>query len=293
MVVMRAMSWRDRAIIFALAVAIGMSVYIFTNPYVLINYFSHRERLMSNLSNSTAMYAVGDLGFGMINGLRMIFLGASPVVAAAGIVGGGALLILRTKSVDDSGKRALVVLMTVICAVILVQFLALADHKPAEYARFSLLPDVGLMIAAVCAGHAFVHDQRRRRAVLLMIPVVTAFFGLRYVEGFLKDSSMATSRVVAAEKGRVLVTEGTRIIAVTAEPAPYCVPPVNLFDAVIVLTPVKGRFAKEVEPEVMVGKVERGDAAPISWANKRFEFFRLSERRELFGSPVTITSVGD
>src|SRR5207244_3501490 len=102
MVLLRAMRWRDRAMICAGPMAIGVSVYILTNPYVLINYFLHRERLVSNLSNSTAMYAIGDFAYGMLNGVRMIFLGASPVIAAAGIVAGGALILLRPKTPRDS-----------------------------------------------------------------------------------------------------------------------------------------------------------------------------------------------
>jgi hypothetical protein len=136
--------------------------------------------------------------------------------------------------------------------LVTVQFVMFATNKPPEYARFALILDVALLIGAfVLAASA-----RRlwfRHAIVAALVVATAIHGSFYVLAFLRDCRPITSRLATAED-----LKGRDTIRVAAEPAPYNMPPVDLFRTRLVLNPWP--------PDVMVIP----SAAPISWADVRF-----------------------
>jgi hypothetical protein len=101
----------------------------------------------------------------------------------------------------------------------------------------------------------------------LLLVAGTAFFGWPYLRGFVRDASPETSRLVAAREVERLRQAGGKRLLLTAEPAPYAVPPVNLFEWPLVLVPKGSRPEAFALPGDVVVEVREG-GAPISWADK-------------------------
>src|SRR5207249_4560472 len=107
----------------------------------------------SNLGNSTDMYR---LSFGGIaNALSLLLLGTSPALAAIGVAGAVFLLLTftmrRLRPPEQSycpGRGDVAWLLAAPAALVMIQYLLLADGKPPEYARFALLPDTFLLLCA-------------------------------------------------------------------------------------------------------------------------------------------------
>src|ERR1041385_6086925 len=87
MTVVREMSWNDRVKFSVNDIAVALLVYFVANPYVAINLIAHRDRLTSNLSNSTAMYHVDAGSSTLANALSLIIEGTSPLLGVAGACG--------------------------------------------------------------------------------------------------------------------------------------------------------------------------------------------------------------
>jgi hypothetical protein len=169
----------------------------------------------------------------------------------------------------------------------------MAAGKPAEYGRFAIEPDIAVCIAAVVGANLFVKTRWIRAIVLGALLLAVIIPGLGYLRGFVGDRGASSTRLRAArwlDEG----SEGARrSIAVWAEPAPYAVPPVNLFRARLVLLP-EGYILHEGEAEAVVRAVDQipkepaaggydrvivkqDPITPISWANKPFV---IDEKRE-------------
>jgi hypothetical protein len=297
MTLLRRQSWAARVGITVGAGLSGGLVYALTNPYVPYNLLFNREVLRSNLGTSTAMYHVGGGANGFLNAVRLIAEGVSPILAALGVVGVVALLLRRRAGVAAPHVWAL---LAVPALIVVAQFVALGAGKPGEYGRFALLPDTVLCLAAVAGVSHWVSSSRARRVVLGVCVLATGFFGATYTARFLADARETTSRLALAERLRELPRFGWNIIEVTAEPAPYCLPPVNLFEQKIVLLPpgqvepagadaVLARAVDAVPREapppgyVRWGQdespIQRPFPSRISWAAKPFEV--LVPRRTL------------
>jgi hypothetical protein len=137
-----------------------------------------------------------------------------------------------------------------------------------------------------------------RRLVFAVLVLSTAFFGATYVLRFLSDSVGPSTRLRAAAELAKLPADTA--IAVDADPAPYSLPPVNLFDRRLVLVPrpfdaTPGAFP---EPTVLVRPVDAGrhgvvprertrwDAGVptrMSWAAKNFEAIHVGPLRKDVG----------
>ena len=291
---------------------IGLIVYGITNPYVFLHAFTpwgDRQILESNLSNSTAMYEMNPAGFA--NAARLLGAGTSPVLAVAGAIGGAALVLAaavrrrRGAACDGEsclGRGDVGWLLLAPVTLILVQFALLATGKPGEYARFALLPEIAVAIAAVVAADRFLPMRAARYGVLGVLFVVTAAHGLTYVAGFLRDSGPVSSRLAAADELR----EGDfgRDVGLYAEPAPYSCPPIDLFTHRLILLPPLAdtadawRYAREPVDftlwavDAPVGMIEDGPLGlptgrtfgrwpfetPISWADKTFVYLPQSRQ---------------
>ena len=147
-----------------------------------------------------------------------------------------------------------------------IQFFLLAAGKPPEYARFGLLIDAFLLVIAFNAAGRL-RSAGARRVAAVAIVLLTLPFGAIYVTGFVRDSGGQTSRLAAAAKLKELVGAGATRILVPAEPAPYCMPPVDLFRARLILAPP----GHPAPADVIVVTDPRASPAPISWADVRFE----------------------
>lgn len=295
MVLLRPAPWRDRLRTLALATLCGVAVYAITNPYVPYNALFRRVRLTSNLQNSTAMYAVHGSSNAVANAAKLIAEGASIIVAVAGALG-ILLAIIRwsRRPDDDAGGTAKVpsLLLASVAAIVLVQFVLLAGGKPGEYGRFALVPDIALAIAAVMsiAGSRAEVGPILRSILLVALTLAAVPFGVEYVYAFRRDTRPMTSRLRAAEELKSM----PGAVGLYDEPAPYLMPPVNLFDRSLILLPRAGTYdSADVPVNFVLRPVDGGQkvadgpvllparwtrgtlfvpgGTPISWANKRFE----------------------
>ncbi|MEO6437210.1 MAG: glycosyltransferase family 39 protein [Tepidisphaeraceae bacterium] len=276
MLALRRGSVRARLAALVQATTIGLVVYAMTNPFVLINAFRNPEILRSNLGNSTAMYAMS-LG-GVANAITLVAAGASPLVALTGVVG---MLVLMSRREGGAAFW----LLAAPAGVAMIQFVLLAKDKPPEYARFALVVDALLLVAAF-GGIALLRAARLRVTLGVATTALTLFFGVPYIAAFVRDSGPVTSRLRAAEDIAVLTrTSGIARIVLDAEPAPYSAPPINLFRNRLVLEPRGTRLASEAAKRVVVAVDASKSSAPISWADVRFS---ISAIRSI--TPATVSS---
>jgi Dolichyl-phosphate-mannose-protein mannosyltransferase len=263
----RPMSWSNRSTLANAAGIVGLVVFAIFNPYLLYNLLFHRSLVQSNVGNYGNFYQPEISVEAVTNAARLLGLGMTlPLLAAAAV--SVLFLLIRRKSKYGS-------LLAVPAILVAIQYVLLARGKPAEYGRFALTLDVMLALA-VAAAVGSIGKSSGSRIAAAMLVICTGLGGVRYVANFVQDSTIDSSRRVAGEELSQL-TRKARVIAVTAEPAPYCLPPVDLFDCKIVLLP-RGTQAGQFDlgPHVISVKAVDGPvepwwrASPISWANKPF-----------------------
>ena len=295
MLLLRRAVWEDVITRTVFGGLIGAGVYVLTNPYVVINLFVNRAVLESNFGNSLAMYEVSQLGEGVINAAWLVLEGTSPILAVFGA--GGALWLsvrsLRKRTrVGAVNRPALGWLLAAPALVIGIQFVALAAGKPGEYGRFAVLPDVALAIAAVTAVRSRITQLVHGVVPMLLLFVMTGAAGSDYLVGFSRDASGHTSRGQVACQLQAYEQSGARSLGVVTEPAPYCMPPVDLFRWKIYLLPTDSTAEMIGRLDVLVRAwgthcfadgtemkshrpdppmVLELDTKPISWADKRFD----------------------
>jgi hypothetical protein len=131
---------------------------------------------------------------------------------------------------------------------------------------------------------------------MIILCLSTACQGVSYVWQFVRDSSARTTRLIAAERLARLSRNGNTI-GLTAEPAPYSMPPVDLFTRKLVLD----RHAKfeGFEPDVLFSTTDyvaqdreqsgwlleywirpRLASTPISWAAKPYKVWHRPSQTE-------------
>jgi hypothetical protein len=246
MVFLRDGDGRRRMPALALAMSLGALTYVLTNPFVIINILTRPQRFQSNLENSTNMYAT--TAGGLTNALSLIMEGASPLLAFVGVCG---IFFLARERIGR--------LLLAPAVLVAVMFVALAAGKPPEYARFALPLDVTLLIAAFTAlGRARHHWPRIAMATLLV--AFTVVCAVPYWRGFIRDCAPVTSRLAAAAEFQRRAPSTLRL---AAEPAPYNLPPVDLFRTRLELIPPPADDADII--------VDRSIAPnSLSWADVRF-----------------------
>src|SRR5690606_20833268 len=147
--------------------------------------------------------------------------------------------------------------------LIFIQFTALAAGKPPEYARFAILPDIALLIFAIVTIGEIAKRPAMRAVMAAAGLIVPAVVAAQYLLGFVADRGLAHSRLQAAEILRTKLADSPATVVLSAEPAPYSCPPLNLFDAKIVLVR-DGTAALPVDVRVTVTPDPKH---PISWAD--------------------------
>jgi hypothetical protein len=284
MTLLRPNASRERVRLTLLSACLGLAVYAMTNPYVPINAVSNRALLRSNLGTSTAMYEVGASGGALGNAANLIVEGTSPLLAGAGVLALALWGVLARPR--DGGEVMLRALMFppahVVCLLgapallVAVQFVALGQGKPGEYGRFALLPDAALALAGV-AGAARLPSRRVAAATLLVLLASTTYFGGIYLGKFVADARPTTTRLAEARRLEALRLAGASRMVVVAEPAPYCLPPVNVFEWQLELAPrgaatgpADAARRADVTVRAVDGTAGKRDAV-ISWASKSFQ----------------------
>jgi hypothetical protein len=311
MTLLRPHTWIERLVLTAGGIALGVVCYLFTNPYILINLFINQAVLRSNFGNSLAMYEIGRWGEGFVNAALLMAEGTSPFVAVVGVAALAALLVRRRRRAarwggetrrDEpavlSSPSAAAWLLAAPAILIFVQFTALAAGKPGEYGRFAVYPDIALAIAAVTAVHALL-SARSRGVIFSLLVISSAVFGWSYLARFRSDASDHSSRLAYAQVLDHLAAQGADTLGLGAEPAPYNLPPVDLFRWRLLLVPEVPsgnefpdflirplgvrRFSaawtsiyRGVGPE----SLRDSDPAAISWAGKYFEILARETRNQ-------------
>ena len=231
--------------------------YAVTNPWVLINAVRAPGLLSSNLGNSTAMYRptvplLDALRITLQGGGRLMLLG---VVAAVVLPG---LALAKRKPVPAAWHLAAVTLPAV------VVFVALAGGKPPEYARFGLLPITAFALASVLLMAKVGETMRKRKwhgagVWLAVPPVLLVLPALLYVGSYLNDGNLGDRRAFYLD-GHVddLPPEAARLggtLYLTHEPAPWSLPPVDLWQQTLILG--EGKPSAAVRPNPLW---------PVSWS---------------------------
>ena len=255
-------------------ILISVAVYFATNPYVAVHLVGDRAILQENLANTKAMYPVGDSGSNFGNAFRLLLAGASVPVAAFGALG----LVMAMFSKRAVPLRGLGWLLGIPALIVLVQFVLFADNKPGEYARFALFADTALVLAAFIAPGRVLGSVPQQTAAGIVVVAFTILHSAAYERGFISDSLSDNSRMraAAAIDGRLANAGESPVLYIMSEPAPYCLPPVNLFRWRMILLPPDGVIPAGFPAGVLVKprqsvNVRDPSATPISWANVGFD----------------------
>lgn len=223
---LRRRDWKR--ILFGLAGAI--TVYVVTNPYIPYNALFRPEALGSNLGNSTAMYAE-QLSRAAAGQWRVAELLAQSIGPGVAIIGLAALPWLWWRHPRETA------LAFVPGAALLLLAVALAAGKPAEFARFLLVPSLLLCVSATAALFGLLrHGSWPAKTAPLIIALFVYWVSFAdsgdYYHAFRRDASIENeSRHQAArhilDTDDAFFTRGLPVMAVLQEPAPYAVPPLD------------------------------------------------------------------
>jgi hypothetical protein len=285
-------------ILLGVLILVALLVYLVTNPYVLINMLRHRALLYSNVGNSSEFYHAGLTVNSISRSLLLIGSGTSILLGAAG--GLGAILLvwrasrMRCTDPQELRRRATGMLLAITTLPIAIAFILFASGQPADYARFALPFDVFLAIEAVVSIATFVRAPRARVIVYGLLVLTTATTGWHYVIGFARDSADQTTRLVAAAQIRKsLKTHDQVLLASREEPAPWSLPPVDLFRwRVVVVTrgwpedkPLPDAMMT-IGPAALPSHLEMAQLLSppsMSWADKAFAILTTEAGR----APIT------
>jgi hypothetical protein len=278
---------------------IALLVYAVSNPYVFINLVRNPAVLRSNLGTSTAMYHASAAGV-WLNGGKLMLEAATIAVVLFGVI--GVLHVIESSIAQRRlnfywpGCNAVHLLWLLVAAGLLVavHFFLLAAGKPGEYGRFALLPATVLCILAVTSFWTFLPPARV--AFLSTLLVCTAWFGTNYIAHFDADiDPLMSPRSMTADALRALKRTPAKKLAIVAEPAPYSMPPVDLWHWELQLLPrgaEPGVAARAAGSDLLVRPVDQlpdnvlpgfrrlerpltqpllANPARISWAAKPFE----------------------
>lgn len=294
--------WRtDRSALTRLLAAggIALAAYLATNPYVPYNLLMNRAALQSNLGNSTAMYSVARLSEGAARVGVLMVEACGAGVCALGLAGFSFLIfrdrgpLLRVAALPAVGMFALCVLI--------------GAGKPAEFARFLLLPTLWLCIGAgtMIGGPAtrfayalrgtgtatphIVRVWRGLRAVVGLTICIVLASGPAYLASFQRDAGEKNESRRLAGEFLAKSAAPADAIAVIQEPAPYSIPPLDFTHRRIVLlpprepTPLDGRAL----PPWLVLTADDDDAVANLWWRREYELVRRVPPPDVPLSPIT------
>jgi hypothetical protein len=259
----------------ALAVACG--VFAVSNPYLIIHMLwwasSSGGAVRSNLDNTAAMYAVSRPWMGLWNVVKLAVEGTSLSLAVLGTMGAALLVAGRRRGGCSDGALLLAGPALLTAAV----FGAVGADKPAEFGRFLLDIDVMLLVTAMILIVRWVKYASVRGMLFGVLMAGTILTGGRYWLGFLQDSRGGTTRTQAAAALALLEQAGNRRVDLWAEPAPYCAPPMDLFQQDIVLLPRGTELGALPADTVGVSAVDRVAGGRVDDGFGRFEITGLGQ----------------
>jgi hypothetical protein len=241
-----------RRLLFAgLLALVFAATYAACNPYVLKHLLTNPALLSGQLTNSTAMYRVSS----PLETAATAFVLLMTLTPACIL---GAIVFALSATTRRWSEAVALLLPT--AAATLVIFVMLAGGKPGEFARF------GLVVASfglVCAASLAVKFSRPfvLPTSILIIHLVMAAPELT---AFAYDASTSPSRLQSAEQIRRL---RPALLALTAEPAPYNLPPIDLWHTRLLLLPpgeTSTSLPRLIQPPDADGYWK------LTWADRRF-----------------------
>jgi hypothetical protein len=211
----------------ALAGGLALAVYAVTNPYIPYNLLFDRAALPSNLDNSLSMYSLGRVPEGLTRVGQLLLECCGPGVLAGGLIGLVWLCFRWPRQIILAVAPGFA--MLVLCIV-------LGAGKPAEFARFLLLPAILLAIGAA-ALVAVLTRYRLGWGILVAILALGVMRTPAYFHSFYVDARyQSESRQAAARYLREQALP-TDVIGVVQMPAPYATPPLDFAHRTIRLLP--------------------------------------------------------
>jgi len=265
-----------------MGVIIMVMTYFATNPYVAMNLVNNPEVVRSNLANTSAMYPVHKIIGGVGRCAVLVAAGTSLPLAVVGLVGALLLALWKKNAAEGEATESahgIGWMLAILSGVVLIQMALVAAGKPGEFGRFALLPDVALLIAAFAVVGRWVKAAGAQLATATLLAIIVAGFGAAYECAFIRDIRPTNASRMQAAEQLIKVNMASSVkhqptVLIPSDPAPYCLPPVDLFRWRIVL------LSKDGQPggESLHGLVVRPDdaislsplATPLSWANKSF-----------------------
>jgi hypothetical protein len=251
----------------ALAGAVALATYVVTNPYVLYNLLFRRSALASNVANSVAMYSFDRLADGLLRVGQLMLESCGPGVLVAGLIALAWMYYRWPRQADVVSVPGLGLLLLCI---------GIGAGKPAEFARFLLLPAIlfGIGTAALATTLA---NRRLVWGVLVVVVVLAVMRTPAYVYSFHADAHFQhESRHQAALYLREHA-EPIEAIGVVQEPAPYATPPLNFAHRKISLLPQSGIIRIEYRklPEWIVLTADDATVHREAWWQPHY---RLAKR---------------
>ena len=274
------------------AAGLALLVYILTNPYFLYNLFFNKAALAGNLGNSTAMYNVTRLAEGLGRVAQLMLASCGPCVTAGGLVGLFWLCLRRPKRTALAGIPGLAMLL--LCIVI-------GAGKPAEFARFLLLPAILFAIASAAILATLISFRPVWGIALTVIALgvmrTPAYLHSYYIDAFSVNEARHQAALYIHDQ-----IPRAEAIGVVQEPAPYSIPPMDFAHRTVQLLP-QDEISPEALRELPKWVVCTADdlttyrdswwqehyylvesfaakwfqLSPISWANKPVYIYRLKE----------------
>jgi hypothetical protein len=218
--------WRTLAV-----VAIAVGVYLLLNPYVLLN-------LPTALSNSANVASA----YGLASPLAVVAAAAwklseatSRLTLIAATCALAAILYWRRHEQMRplAGLLALTAPAALTATIVAAIFTA---NSPPDTARFFLLPSAIAVLMLMLTAATLMPQWWKRGLLLVLVATPQLVHSGAYLRAFLADTHPTTTRAVAAEQiNRAIREQGVTTVIVPNDLAPYAVPPINLWDAKILL----------------------------------------------------------
>lgn len=280
-----------RAIMLLIAAGIGaLVIYAATNPYPIYNWLFRPAVLASNVGNSTAMYRVGRFGAGALRVGELLVESCGWATLLIGAVGLAFLTWRRPRESAIIGAPALAMLFLTI---------AIGADKPAEFARFLLLPACVLTIGVAYFLARIRWFDSSVVILLLLLSGSQSYWRAFWNDGNgYADSRRATAdfinsmnpnlRSMVQRGGLSLSDDELAILArameqthgsvgVIEEPAPYSVPPIDFTRWRVVLLPSErppGGVDPATLPWIVVYTADDARADRDEWWRSHYKLLR-------------------
>lgn len=215
-----------------LVVAITACVYVLFNPYVLLNL----PTALSNSANVASAYGVASPVAVIVAGAWKLAEATSRLTLIAGLCAIAVIVYWRRHEQMRrlAGLLALTAPATVTAAVVAAIFTA---HSPPDTARFFLLPSAVVVLMLMLTAATLMPQWWKSGLLLVLVAVPQLMHSGAYLRAFIADTHpTANTRAVTAEQiNRAIREQQVKTVIVPNDLAPYAVPPINLWDAMVLV----------------------------------------------------------